>query len=187
MIPIAKLHNSVSRAGVVMGGGPSLEKDLVRVGLQELCPIWIAVNHHGLEFGRADYCVFLDDLQNDQEHPERWEAMRSRGGVLVSKQPVSDVDLHGAEWWQGRYSGHLACWLGCYLGCNPVILCGMDLYQNKAEPGDRNWAFVTPLWEHVQWWQEAFRTCPHPVRIKAVSGPLVEVFGRYNPLNKERS
>jgi hypothetical protein len=195
MIPIAKLKDKYQgRAGVVMGGGPSLEGDLRRVGLDmpgldtpfglldhqlDHRPVLIAVNHHGLEYVQADFTVFLDDIQNDARYAEQWELMRSRGGLKVSRQPVSDVDLYGSNWWQGRYSGHLATWLACWLGCNPVLLCGMDCYQNKAEPGDLNWAYVTPLYEHLQWWQEAFKTCPHPVRIKAVSGPLREVFGEW--------
>jgi hypothetical protein len=186
MIPIATLRDKYQgRAGAVMGGGPSLPKDILQimgsVGRGEMeYPILIAVGHHGLEYVKADFTVFLDDVQNE---PAKWELMRTRGGMKVSRQggDISDVDLYGSDWWPGRFSAHLATWLACWLGCDPVLLCGMDCYQNAPPPEDaKNNAYKEPLEAHLKIWREAFKRCPHPERIKAVSGPLAGIFGKWD-------
>ena len=176
MIPIASLRNvHAGRPGAVLGGGPSLQADLRRIPKDA---ILIAVNHHAFEYiVCADYTVFLDDVTR---FPVPHEDIRLLGGIMVSRQQESDVDLGGPDWWQGRFSGHLACWFACWIGCNPVLLAGMDLYQNPPPQDDlKNLAYQTPLEEHLDGWREAFMKCPHPERIKAVSGPLVEIFGKY--------
>lgn len=175
-IPIASLRDfHAGKPGTVLGGGPSLREDLNSVPAET---VLIAVNHHAFKYIlSADYTVFLDDVPSLRISGEE---LRTLGGVLVSRQPESDVDLGGSTWWQGRFSGHLACWLGDWLGCNPVILAGMDLYQNPLPPDDdpRNLAYKMPLEEHLKGWRLAFEKCQHPERIRAVSGPLVKVFGK---------
>ena len=175
MIPIASLRNKYAgRPGAVLGGGPSLQADLKRVPSET---VWIAVNHHGLKYGPADYTVFLDDTPSLRI---TLGELRKRGGVLVSRQAESDVDLGGSDWWQARFSGQLACWLACWLGCDPVILCGMNLYRNPPPTVEevKNLAYQAPLEEHLKGWREAFTKCVHPERIRAASGPLVGVFGK---------
>jgi hypothetical protein len=176
MISILELKDiHAGRPGAVLGGGPSLKKDLKQIPKDV---ILIAVNHHGLGYGHMDYTVFLDDVPSLRIS---FEELRARGGVLVSRQPESDVDLGGPDWWQGRFSGQLACWLACWMGCNPVLLCGADCYQNPIPPDEdpRNLAYQKPLAEHLAGWKEAFIKCPHPERIRAISGPLVEIFGKF--------
>jgi len=97
MIPIAAMKNShAGRPGVVMGGGPSLEADLRQIPKDA---ILIAVNHHAFDYiVCADYTVFLDDITRFTV-PQ--EDIRLLGGVLVSRQQESDVDLTGADWWHG--------------------------------------------------------------------------------------
>jgi hypothetical protein len=178
MIPIATLKNKhAGRPGVVMGGGPSLGKDLAKVPKEALR---IAVNHHGLKDGNADYTVFLDDVASLRISLEE---LHARGGILVSRHPDSDVDLGGPDWWQARFSGQLACWFACWIGCDPVLLCGMNLYRNPPPTVEeaKNLAYQAPLEEHLKDWKFAFKKCPHPERIRAVSGPLVGVFGSFPP------
>ncbi|OGW38989.1 MAG: hypothetical protein A2010_08475 [Nitrospirae bacterium GWD2_57_9] len=176
MIPIASLQNiHAGRPAAVLGGGPSLPADLPRVPPGA---VLISVNHHALRYIHADYTVFLDDLAR---MPMPGDEIRSKGGLFVTRQPEMDIDLGGSTWWQGRFSSHLACWFACWLGCSPVLLCGMDLYRNPIPPGDdpRNQAYQTPLAEHLAGWREAFQRCPHPERIRAMSGPLVAIFGKW--------
>ena len=89
----------------------------------------------------------------------------------------------GAGWtpWIGEYSSSLATWLACWLGCEPVLLCGMDCYQGQRSPDadPRDLAYTYPLEQHLKFWRQAFERCPHAERIRAMSGPLVEVFGKY--------
>jgi hypothetical protein len=176
MTTIASLRDKhAGRPGAVLGGGPSLEKDLKKVPAGA---VLISVNHHALKFIKADYTVFLDDIIR---LPLPWDKIKSLGGLLVSRQPESDVDLGGSNWWQARFSGQLACWFACWVGCDPVLLAGMNLYQNPPPTIEevKNLAYQAPLEEHLKGWREAFQKCPHPERIKAVSGPLVEIFGAF--------
>lgn len=70
------------------------------------------------------------------------------------------------------------------MGCNPVILCGMDCYQGENKYfhpyNDDVPSFHYPLDFHLRPWKEDARhLCPHPERLKAMSGPLMNVFGSY--------
>jgi hypothetical protein len=163
-----------NRPGAVLGGGPSLEADMKRLPAGA---ILISVNEHALSYAWCEYMVFWDD-------PARREAMQEAvlryQGVIVSPiKKWTDVDLSGVEYWKGEFSSHLACWFACWIGCDPVYLCGMDCYQNPrpAEADPRDMAYKTPLASHLAEWSKAFEMCPNAGRIKAISGPLVDVFG----------
>jgi hypothetical protein len=174
VISYASLHQKYKGLpAAVLGGGPSLPVDLARVPVETLL---IAVNHHALEYTNTSYIVFLDPLSN---MPMPTKEIRHRGGIFISRQPETDVDLRGSGIW-GRFSGQAACWFACYLGCDPVILCGMDLYRNPPPPDqvDNN-AYKDPLSLHLEEWRQAFISCPHPERIRAMSGPLIEIFGEW--------
>jgi hypothetical protein len=87
--------------------------------------------------------------------------------------------------WIGHYSSNLAAWLGLWMSCNPVILCGMDCYQGEKkyfyETSRDAPVFHYPLEMHVRpWIEEAAAMCPRATRLRAMSGPLVEVFGAYH-------
>jgi hypothetical protein len=177
MINIVSMRNITSKPGAVLGGGPSLKADMKRLPAGT---ILISVNDHALKYCWPEYMVFMDDP--DRHGRERLlEAILRYAGVIVSPvQKWTDVDLSGADYWKATFSSHLATWFACWIGCNPVYLCGMDCYQNPLPPEEnpRNNAYKTPLEEHVRLWRQAFEKCPNADRIKAVSGPLVEVFGR---------
>jgi hypothetical protein len=71
--------------------------------------------------------------------------------------------------------------------CNPVILCGMDCYQGEVmychpRPDFHHPVFDAPLEAHLERWRQAFSACPHPERIRAASGPLVDVFGAFESI-----
>jgi hypothetical protein len=179
MISILSLHNITRRPGAVLGGGPSLMKDLKRVPPGA---VMISVNYHALQLVRAECLVFMDD---SRRYRAMLEATLNYRGIKVSPlREWTDVDLSGADWWHGNFSSHLATWLACFLGCDPVLLCGMDCYQGErsADADPRDNAYNTPLVEHLKGWQEALQKCPNADRIKAVSGPLTQLFGKYQVL-----
>jgi hypothetical protein len=67
-----------------------------------------------------------------------------------------------------------------------VILCGMDLYQGDKvyfHPTDRDCpSFHYPLDHHIRpWIEEGRNLLPHVERVKVMSGPLISVFGKYEP------
>jgi hypothetical protein len=178
MISILNLRNfHAGLPAVVLGGGPSLPVDLAR--LPRSIMVKFCVNQHGLQFVQPDYLVFLD---NPDLNPALQAAAQGRQLMTISRlKDWSDVDLTGADWWQVGFSSHLATWLACWMGCDPVLLAGMDCYQGprSADADPRDNAYNTPLAEHLAGWRQAFEKCQHPERIKAISGPLVEIFGKY--------
>lgn len=150
--------------------------------------VLISVNHHALRLCEPDYLVYMDD---PQKVPELDEALRTfRGKRVNPKAERSDVLLPKRELWDGGFSSTLATWFALWLGFETVVLCGMDLYQ-----GERKYfykrdfyhpVFDAPLENHLRAWRLAFRHCPHPERIRAMSGPLVDVFGKFEPASSDQ-
>jgi hypothetical protein len=187
------------RMAVVMGGGPSLPGDLQKLGVylakqpgdcfgdaaeysgppRNDKPISIAVNHHALMLVECDFMVYND-------HPDPGsgleKAVESGQVTRVSPEPTSDVELD-MEVWTGFYSSNLATWFALWLGCDPVILCGMDCYQGEKkyfhEYEDKPHLHY-PLEHHLNVWVEDARNkLPGWERVKAMSGPLINVFGEF--------
>jgi len=168
------------RPAAVLGGGPSLPDDMKK--LPEGC-LLIAVNHHAQRLCKPDFMVYNDHPEG-QETPLR-EAVLRGDVTRISPEPNSDVEFD-VEVWTGFYSSNTATWFACWLGCDPVILCGMDCYQGERayfhEYEDRP-QFHYPLAHHLQpWIEDARNRCRNPERIRAMSGPLVNVFGKYEPV-----
>lgn len=161
----------------VLGGGPSLPRDMRR--LPDDC-ILLAVNFHALYLCQPHFMVYNDEPKSD---PQLFEAVRNHSVLCVSPDPTSDVEFD-IPVWTGFYSSNTAAWFALWMGCNPVILCGMDLYQGEEKyfheckidvP-----SFHYPLDDHIRPWIEDGRNLlPHCERLKVMSGPLVNVFGRY--------
>lgn len=165
------------RKAAILGGGPSLPADMEK--LPAGC-LLIAVNYHALQICQPDYMVYNDDPQRDAK---LLEAVKTTTAVKVSPQPSSDVNFDMPVW-TGFYSSNTAAWFGLWLGCNPVILCGMDCYQGEQKyfyPVEEDKPlFHYPLEHHLRpWIEEAHNLCPNPQRLRAMSGPLVQVFGGY--------
>jgi hypothetical protein len=179
MIDISRfqnIHRGIPAA--ILGGGPSLPGDLKRLPKDA---ILISVNHHGLKLVEAEYMAFLDRHGLDAELDV---AVETFNGFRVSQQKETDIDLSSAQWWNCGFSAGLATWFACWCGCLPVLLCGMDCYQGEKKyfyerPEHRDPAFEFPLGYHLRAWRGAFEHCPNPEWIKAMSGPLGEVFGYY--------
>lgn len=183
MITLTSLHRiHKSRPAAVLGGGPSLPSDLARLPENT---VLIAVNNHALNFCAPDFMVFMD-IPNQQILPELGNAVETFVGLKVSQTPLTDVELDEV-YWDGGFSSALATWFACYLGCDPVILCGMDCYQGEIKyavprPDFYHPVMDAPLEDHLKAWRPALERCPHPERIRAMSGPLIEIFGQFSNL-----
>ncbi|MCK5237508.1 MAG: hypothetical protein KAR06_11045 [Deltaproteobacteria bacterium] len=161
---------------VILGSGPSLLDDILDIPVDA---ILISVNARPMELLPCDYAVYLDKNEGDR----------------VREYPVKKLSPHsGSDYtfpdhiWDGGFSSTSAVYLACHLGCNPVILMGMDLYQGDIEyfdgnKGDKRIAFgrnsTPPIENHIAAWKKALSYCPGADRIRANSGPLIEVFGKY--------
>jgi hypothetical protein len=170
------------RPAAVLGGGPSLPADMER--LPAGC-LLIAVNNHAFHVCEPDFMVYND---RPVDHPDLGAAIYACAGKVtrVSSDPTSDV-LFDVDVWTGFYSSNTATWFACWLGCDPVILCGMDCYQGEKKyfhewtrmPGLVDFVNL-PLEHHIRpWIEDSKNMCPHSERIRAMSGPLVSVFGAY--------
>lgn len=167
------------RPAAVLGGGPSLPVDMAR--LPKRC-LLIAVNYHALRFCVPDFMVYNDEPKPD-ESPELWAAVHETGITRVSSEPTSDIAFD-VDVWTGFYSSNTAAWFAGWVGCNPIILCGMDCYQGDqvyCHPHDRDVpTYHYPLEHHLQpWIEDARNRIPHAERVRAMSGPLVNIFGQF--------
>jgi hypothetical protein len=170
----------IGRPAGILGGGPSLPSDLARLPKEA---ILIAVNDHALKWCEPEFMVFLD-MPNDV--PDLLDAIRTYQGLKISPKPEwTDVDITGSGWWDGGFSSPTAVWLAFHMGCCPILLCGMDLYQGEVKYANRDRrvpvpdhpVYSYPLENHLRAWRTAMKKCPNTEIIKAVSGPLVEMFG----------
>lgn len=173
----------------VLGGGPSLAGDVGRLptpGLPTPGPslkgwgaVLIAVNYHAFHVvEEVDFMVYNDHPASDEL---LMAAVREHRAVNVSPDPSSDIEFD-VPVWTGFYSSNTAAWFALWMGCDPVILCGMDCYQGDqvyCHASDRDVpCFHYPLEHHLRPWVEDGRNLlPHVERLRAMSGPLVGVFG----------
>jgi hypothetical protein len=171
------------RPAAVLGGGPSLPADMAR--LPEGC-LLIAVNYHAFHLCEPDFMVYND---RPEDHPYLSAAIFACAEnapharvTRVSPDPTSDV-LFDVDVWTGFYSSQTAAWFAMWMGCDPIILCGIDCYQ-----GDKKYfhEYVDGPHLHYEsdhyirpWVEEARARLPHPKRVRAMSGPLINLFGQY--------
>ena len=183
MIPVDELFEKYKgRPAAVLGGGPSLPEDLKR--LPDDC-LLIAVNDHALHFCEPDYLVFMD-IPDPDKLPELYYALHTYEGIKVSPQmDLTDVNVRTVKYWDGGFTSTFATWFGLYLGCDPLLLCGMDCYQGEVKychprPNFHHPVFDFPLENHLRAWRLCFKHLERASSIRAVSGPLVQVFGQYD-------
>jgi hypothetical protein len=177
------MADAVRKVAAILGGGPSLPSDLKR--LPKDCTL-ISVNHHALRLCVPDYMVYMDDPGKITVLAEGLEKARAMGvKVIHPRADASDIALPKGEMWDGGFSSTFATWFALWMGFETVVLCGMDLYQGENKyfyerTGFYHPCFDDPLENHVRAWRLAFKHCPHPERIRAMSGPLIEVFGAFD-------
>lgn len=170
------------RPGAVLGGGPSLPDDMKL--LPKGC-VLIAVNYHYHRWSgkHPDFMVYNDHLEADDILRVEVEATKA---IRVSPHgPSSDVEFD-VKAWTGFYSSNTATWLALWMGCDPVILCGMDCYTGEevyCHPHERDVGpSHYPLEAHLRPWQEeGVNLLPNVERVKVMSGPLIGIFGAYQP------
>jgi len=177
-----KDHYAGRPAGV-LGGGPSLPRDLARLPQDALL---IAVNYHafyhtpGILEREPDFMVYNDE---PKANPLQEKAVREHRAIHVSPEPTSDV-IFDVDVWTGFFSSNTATWFALYLGCDPVILCGMDCYQGAVKHCAPSTYHVPQFDQPLEfftrpWVEDGHNLLPHVERVKVMSGPLAHVFGAY--------
>ncbi len=167
------------RPAAILGGGETMPAELARVPTDS---VLFAVNYHGLHYADCDFMVYND---TPDTNPLQAQAVAEHKTIHISPDPSTDVELN-ENVWTGFYSSHTAIWVAAYMGCNPIILCGHDLYTRPVKhcpPSTyHSPQFDQPLDFHLRpWLEDAKNMLPHPERIRAMSGPLVDLFGAYQP------
>lgn len=164
-------------SAVILGGGETLLEDVAKIpaGRQQL----IAVNFHAFEVGiKPHFMVYLDDPR-DRPQMMRVIEQEEVTKVCPAEIPFSDVVMD-VPYWRGLNSGTTAAWLGLWMGCNPVYLCGFDLYTGSKPYCHNNWTpsqVPAKAADLMRPWVEEFNSvCPHPERLVALSGPLQGLF-----------
>jgi len=178
-LKLSQFHNKYAGyPAAVLGGGPSLPADLKRVPKDA---ILIAVNYHAFY-----YCQPLFSVYNDtpETNPLQVKVVREHTAILVSPEPSSDVEFDVPNVWTGFFSSNTAAWFALWMGCNPVILCGMDCYQGPVKHCPPS-TYHSPMFDYPldfyyrPWAEDCRNSVPHPERLRAMSGPLMELFGAY--------
>ena len=164
------------KPAAILGGGPSLPGDIAN--LPDGC-LLIAVNYHALQLCVPQFMVYNDDPLD----PEMAKAIATPNLIKVSPHRTSDIQFD-MDVWTGFNSANTAAWFALWMGCDPVILCGMDLYQSDRPyfhdyAGDQP-SFHYPLDMHIRpWIEEGRNLLPNVGRLRVMSGPLTSVFKKY--------
>ncbi len=176
LLDIKDIHTDQPAA--ILGGGPSLMNDVGHIPPHSLL---IGVNDHAIHAGiLPDMLVVMDDPACK---PALLQVVNNFNGLIISKhREYSDVELIEGAYWRDL-SSMTAAWIAAHMGCAPILLCGMDCYQgtkmycHDKDDGIPKAIYKRTLDQHLAHWRKAFDRIPHPGRIRAVSGPLLDVFG----------
>lgn len=179
---LSELYQSTHHAIAVLGGGPSLPEDMYKLPDNRLS---ISCNHHAFRIAHPDYMVFLDDPDHisTKNSTVFQELVRDCPAKRISPvlkytdyytvnefpkvlNPLGDTGMFGA-------------WVACYITSGPVYLCGMGVNRNGQEhfykdkpPSDWGGYHYD---NKIKKWEQVFKHCEKPERIKAISGPLKDL------------
>jgi hypothetical protein len=176
MQSIKELEKKYNEPIAVLGAGPNLPDDMTQIPDNS---ILIGLNWHASELPELDldFMCFCDSPKFKPELLPMVEAYE--GKRLTYIKEYADILIDVPFYWGGLTFG-LGVWAACFMTTGPVILAGMDcrqtgryFYQEEGEP-DPDW-----LPKHMSVFHRVFDECDSPARIRAASGPLVKVFGRW--------
>jgi hypothetical protein len=149
----------------VLGGGPSLLRDLKRVPFDA---VLIGVNQHTLLMN-LDYVVF----QDRETYPV----------VVDSDAPLCTHHRDLAHIYTGivpdfGLSGGTAVWMADYLGADEIIIAGMDFYTGDRAYWHSNVGTKHPFIGNNcgDVWKRVHDYMARPGIVRVCSGPMTEIF-----------
>jgi hypothetical protein len=174
---------------LVIGGGPSVTKDLQEKYLPITPACVISANEHGFKQSRfkVDLVVNCDKIHCLLRTPME-KMLRPLGAPIVNRHSWADYRL--CDWvFQGN-SGMTAIAVAAALGGNPVIVTGIDMWKGgrvyfhgaPPEPKNRSRRRVSGAVSRRDK-EKAIplrRFCAG-ARVRPISGPLTEWFQKYDP------
>lgn len=156
---------------MVLGGGLTAPADWAAVRGRN--QVVLSANAHGCRLAPCDYIVAQDDIR---------EQLAGISVPVIS--PLLWVDYRIVEQPYIPDSGALAAWVAWHLGACPILLCGMDCYQGGTyfhDPDGISRGRDLELEDHLRNWRRLRDELPAGAPIRAVSGPVAQVFGAYRP------
>ncbi|MBP8233992.1 MAG: hypothetical protein KAY22_16970 [Rhizorhabdus sp.] len=172
---------------LVLGGGPSVSKDLPALALTPACVI--SANDHGKHQTRFPVDIFVncDKIHCMLKVPME-SILRPLGGLIVNRHSWADYRL--AEWQFSGNSGLTAIAVAAALGGDPVLVTGIDMwkegriYFHDTDPAvvPRRRRFVKPAVTRRD--RDVLRPLKAFVagaNVRPLSGPLTEAFPKFDP------
>jgi hypothetical protein len=154
----------------VIGGGPSRIEQAARLPEGTVC---LSANQHGCLTRPCEYIVACDNIET---------MLRPYGVPIIS--PHRWADYRMSEHPQLLYTGMHSAWVAWMLGAREILLVGMDCYADPR--GNYAEGVVDPVPDRVRgvdqqikYWKKVLACIPVPIR--AMAGPLVPVFGAFDP------
>lgn len=164
------------RPAIVLCGGPSLPEQYEKVRTHLPDAVLLSANHHGAKFTACDYIVCADKWR--KFHP----VMPDYEVPIIA--PYSDCDFRLISYPNMGNTGMQTVWCAFVLGCCPIVICGADCFMGDTYWWDKNHesgGFRTPPSHHLNTWNYTVKKfCPEEI-IRSAGGPLVEVFGEFDP------
>jgi len=147
------------RCAIVLGGGPSLPKQLKN---KPDNAVVFGVNSHASKIIDCDYIVYNDEMT--------FQTVKGLRGRKISRWRHDIVQEASI----GVISGICALRAAQMMGCWPIVLMGFDCYENKGyfwNLGAKLLGNTMPVQKHVNYWKKEDKR-----GVYAADGPLKEVF-----------
>ncbi len=179
------LHRWEGRPFLVIGGGPSVLRDLPL--LKETPACVISANEHGF----AQKYFAIDLVTNvDKRHCLRKEPMekilRPFGVPIVNRHSWADYRL--PDWTMAGNTGMQAIALAAVLGASQVIVTGIDMWQggrryfhDAGEKAPKHKAPKSAMRRRDKERINPIRAFCSGSNIRPMSGPLTQWFKQYDP------
>ena len=160
---------------LILGGGTSLIRDLKQTPINiNVCKI--AVNHHA-NILFPEYAVVEDrhtmELMKDNQD-----------SIILGRHDLVNIDISKeVPYW--RNGGMSALYIADYLGFDKILLCGFDCWKVAQRWHWHDEIFKLNPWNYdihpevMEAWQEVKEHLKNPERVRAMSGPLTEVFTQW--------
>lgn len=187
------IHAHLGRPAVIMGGGLSIAHT---IGQAPADAIYISVNDHGCRYfanveqrgRRCDYIVAGDNIERRVRFdvrpvtPNGPPASGRHWGVpLIARRMFGDYRL---LFLPAANSGATAAWCARAMGCAPIILTGIDMYQDGTyfdDPKAHSTAYNQSTEDRRARWLKMHARFPGMYRMLGGDRELQRVFGEYHP------